>query len=54
MKKREIELNGKKYIIAFLDGENKPCEEDEAIMVSISEYDKYDNFIKNVIGTIKK
>lgn len=54
MKNKEVELNDKKYIITFLDKENKPCEEDEANMVSISEYDKDGNFIQNVIGSINK
>ena len=54
MEKREVEVNNKKYIITFLDKENKPCEEEKAVMVSISEYDKDNNFIRNTIGTIKK
>ena len=51
---KEVELNDKKYIITFLDKGNNPCEEKNAVFVSISEYDKNNNFIQNVMGTVKK
>ena len=54
MKIKTVELNDKKYIITFLDKNNKPCEEENAYMVSISEYDKSDNFIQNALGYINK
>lgn len=53
MKRKTVELNDKKYIITFLDKNNKPCEEENAYMISISEYDKNDNFIQNTLGYIK-
>lgn len=52
MEKKEVKLNDKHYIIKFLDKENNPCEEKNAYMVSISEYDKDNNFIRNTVGYV--
>ena len=52
MEKKEVKLNDKNYIISFLDKENNPCEEKNAYMVSISEYDKDNNFIRNTVGYV--
>lgn len=54
MKNKKIKSNGKKYILTFLDKNNKPCEEKDAYMVSISEYDENDKFIQSTIGYVKK
>ena len=52
--RKTVEINDKEYTITFLDKNNKPCEEENAYMVSISEYDKNGVFIKNVLGNINK
>ena len=53
MKNKIIKSNGKKFILTFLDKNNKPCEEKDAYMVSISEYDENDKFIQSTIGYVK-
>lgn len=54
MNKKTVEKNDKKYVISFLDENLYPCEEKDAYMVSISEYDKDNNFIQNTLGTVER
>lgn len=56
MMKKTVELmteKGKRiYVISFLDEMQNPCEESVAKMVSISEYDENNTFIKNTLGNV--
>ena len=51
---KKVEVNGKTYIITFLDENFISCEEKDASMVSIDEYDKNGKFIQNVLGSVDK
>ena len=50
---KRIETSDKIFILTFTDKNNQPCEEKDAYMVSISEYDKDNNFIQSTIGYVK-
>lgn len=49
---KKVEFDGKTHIITFLDKNLKLCEEKDAYMVSIDEYDKDGKFIQNVLGFV--
>ena len=46
-------LNGKTYIITFLNKNFKTCEEKDAYMISIDEYDEKGKFVQNVLGFVE-
>ena len=40
------------FELFFYDKEHKPCDEEKAYMVSISQYDKDGKFVKSVLGLV--